>query len=32
MYSPPDFVHASDPMAAAYMAQLRVYEEAKEEK
>jgi osmoprotectant transport system ATP-binding protein len=29
MYSPHDFVHASDPMAAAYMAQLRVYDEAK---
>jgi len=32
IYSPHDFVHASDPMAAAYMAQLRVYDEAKREK
>jgi len=32
IYSPHDFVHASDPMAAAYMAQLRVYDEAKGEK
>ena len=29
MYAPRDFVHATDPIAAAYMAQLRVYEEAK---
>jgi ABC-type proline/glycine betaine transport system ATPase subunit len=29
VYSPHDFVHASDPMAAAYVAQLRVYDEAK---
>jgi len=32
IYSPHDFVHAADPMAAAYMAQLRVYDEAKGEK
>ena len=32
LYSPHDFVHATDPMAAAYMAQLRVYDEAKGEK
>ena len=32
IYPPHDFVHASDPMAAAYMAQLRVYDEAKGEK
>ena len=32
IYSPHDFVHASDPVAAAYMAQLRVYDEAKGEK
>jgi len=32
IYSPHDFVNASDPMAAAYMAQLRVYDEAKREK
>jgi osmoprotectant transport system ATP-binding protein len=29
MYAPRDFVHATDPIAAGYMAQLRVYEEAK---
>jgi osmoprotectant transport system ATP-binding protein len=32
IYSPHDFVHASDPMAAAYMAQLRVYDETGGEK
>jgi osmoprotectant transport system ATP-binding protein len=31
MYSPHDFVRTTDPLAAGYMAQLRVYEEAKEE-
>ena len=32
MYAPREFVHASDPMAVAYMAQLRVYEEARGQK
>ncbi len=32
MYAPREFVRATDPMAAAYMAQLRVYDEAKGEK
>jgi osmoprotectant transport system ATP-binding protein len=32
IHSPHDFVHASDPMAAAYLAQLRVYDEARGEK
>ena len=32
LYSPRDFVHATDPMAAAYMEQLRVYDEAKGQK
>ena len=32
MYAPREFVHATDPMAAAYMSQLRVYDEAKREK
>ena len=32
LYSPRAFVHATDPMAAAYMEQLRVYDEAKGQK
>jgi osmoprotectant transport system ATP-binding protein len=32
MYSPREFVRASDPVAAAYMEQLRVYDEAKGDK
>jgi len=32
IWEPREFVRATDPMAAAYMAQLRVYEEAKGEK
>jgi len=32
IYSPREFVHATDPMAAAYMAQLRVYDEHLREK
>ncbi len=32
MYAPREFVHATDPMAAAYMSQLRVYDEAREGK
>jgi ABC-type proline/glycine betaine transport system ATPase subunit len=32
VYSPHDFVHATDPMAAAYMSRLRMYDEAKGEK
>jgi osmoprotectant transport system ATP-binding protein len=32
MYAPREFVHATDPMAAAYMSQLRVYDETREDK